>query len=380
MNVWPYRPQSDTVEVFEFLTDVIRCRSSEQRIALRDEPRVKLIFQHLIDEIDANNAKSIIRKNVELRIPDWINRNSISSIIAGAPTVVVDFAPLVEVGQSVVVWSSDRAYEICEVTAKTGSSITINLAASRFNCFVMRLLDGLLESNLQLGRSSSTLYDLNPTFTVFGYVDQSALSVAQYRSIDICPLTPIIISTIQERFAWPTEVIDNSFGIVKHIRERSFSDDTFELRFLEYASASKATLRRFVYAKLGRQKAFWASTNTLDFEIAQNVPDTQNYIRVFKIDPYADLSRPTLDICISLKNGSKLYRRVNSFTAGADLGGRATFNLMLDSTLPAIAVTQVAKISVLYLCRFNTDRVELINQYQGSDALSVSIPCIEVVE
>lgn len=378
MDIWPFRPKSDTTEIFEWLTEIIQSRSGEQRIALRPVPRVKLNFDHLLDPFNVNAAKAIIRYNDKLRAPDWVNRVSANSLILGSNNVAVSFASNVEVGDQIVVWSSSNKYEPCTVTAKTSTNITFTTTKAHTACFIMRLLNAYLIGDLSLSRGSSTLYDASLTLGVTGYSAPLPTTFTQYRSVNLCPLSPVISSAVKERFFWSTEYIDSQLGLVTSIRDRNISEDFFELRFIEFHDVQKLLARQFIYSLFGKQKSFWADSCGNDFECVQSILNTQTFIRVFKADPFANFMKPTLDICLQLKDGSKLYRRVDSITAAANFNSAETVNLNVDSALPAIALSSLKKISTLYLFRSNSDRFEVINGYNGSNAIAISIPCVEV--
>jgi hypothetical protein len=75
--------------------------------------------------------------------------------------------------------------------------------------------------------------------------------------------------------------------------------------------------------------------------------------------------------------GTSHYRRVSNVSAGSPVGGRATSNLTISSSL-TVLLSDIRRISLLRCCRLDSDRVEI--EYIGAGNAVVAVPCIETPE
>jgi len=139
-------------------------------------------------------------------------------------------------------------------------------------------------------------------------------------------------------------------------------------RWLDQGRAERAALRSFIYAMCGRQKVVWVPTHMADLTLVATVSSVAATIDVANIG-YARFSggRPgRRDIRIELYGGAVFFRRVLAATeVDTDVE-----QLVLDAALgQVVEPDQVARISWMVLCRFESDTQELEHM---TDSLGVA--------
>lgn len=130
MHFWPFIPQREFIESLEWLTDVIRCKGGEQRLALRTIPRSGYQFNYVMDQRQFSLGKSYARTMTaeELYLPLWGELTYLGGLAMGATSLVFDtrFAHYA-IGGLVVVWDSEEHWEIREVATLTAGGLTFAL-------------------------------------------------------------------------------------------------------------------------------------------------------------------------------------------------------------------------------------------------------------
>ena len=127
MAIWPWQINGELIEANEWLTDVIRAKSSEQRFAQRQIPRQSFVFSHNFTEQGYNAARSIIRQNSSLQVPDWTLAVDVGSVVVDSAPLVTYSEPGVYIGDQVLVWESPTKHEAAAVVdTDSGSGLYLD--------------------------------------------------------------------------------------------------------------------------------------------------------------------------------------------------------------------------------------------------------------
>ena len=118
------------------------------------------------------------------------------------------------------------------------------------------------------------------------------------------------------------------------------------------------------------------SSRGKDYEPAISIAGTT--VTIYALDGILGLGRvDPFDIDITDTDGTSIYRRVNSASTGTPIGGRATVDMIIDTTA-TVLLANIQRISLLRCVRFNADRIEL--QHAAAGGVAVQVPVIEVSE
>ncbi|MFN3674219.1 MAG: hypothetical protein ACK4VM_20135, partial [Bosea sp. (in: a-proteobacteria)] len=129
-------------ETLEWLTDVIRAKATEQRIALRAAPRRSYDFAHVLDAQQYASAQEMARRASEFLVPDWTQVVRLASVDPGSE-VVIDFNDAsclnFRAGAAAILWRSPGAWEVIEVAASGPAGITASVSGTWRNVRLMPL-------------------------------------------------------------------------------------------------------------------------------------------------------------------------------------------------------------------------------------------------
>lgn len=175
-----------------------------------------------------------------------------------------------------------------------------------------------------------------------------------YQGLDVLEVEPNWYDDQSRTYKRILDVLDNGMAPaqVNDYTGRSFGG--FSFQWWCGSRAEAAALRAFLDARRGRLVPFWMPSWIQDMRLAQAAGSGDSGI-VITARAYGDKVFPDLarrDIAI-ISGSSMVYRRVTSVSQTA-----TTETLTLDSPLPA-AVSTGALVSLLHLCRLDTDEPEI---------------------
>lgn len=375
--VWPFKQVGDIIESLEWLTDVFRAKSAEQRIALRSEPRRIYNISHILDDRSYAAARALIRLNQGadgFYIPDWPQSSRIGPVSSGSSVSLSVDLSYVHMGAAAILWESSDLFEQVDIT---NDSNGVTLATVVNNYSDARLVPVFLShcpQGLSTSRGAAQINRCSAAFNVYENSDLASTSYPQYRSHDIMTSCPIIGSgDFSEDIGWPVSAFDNQTSIPHYLQQRTIPDMQYQMRWHEFTAQSKYELRQWLHSRRGRQKVFWLSSRAQDLEPAAAISGTT--ATIYTPPGLTALGQNPFDIDITDTAGTSNYRRVTSYSTGTPVNGRDTLDMTIDSTL---TVSDIKRISFLRCTRFDADRIEL-NHTPGA-GMSVQVPCIEVPE
>lgn len=377
MAVWPFKPRDGLVEVLEWKTDIIRSKTTEQRLSIRSIPRISYQMDHVLSEQEYHAARAIIRQNSALQVPDWTRFIDVSSLDAGS-TVLVNFNQEdinLQVGDSVLIWSSSADYEVCIIDAVDSNGVTVGSVLLDYsNPRLLPLYSANAPIGLQSSRGADRFPSLSITFELTESIDLGHSDYSQYRGHDVIDDCPIVASErFSEPLAWLFESIDNEIAPPIYSTLRDIPDARYMMRWHPFTRSELAAIRYFLYSRRGRWKSFWLSSYARDFELAATIGASDNTITVYAPRNITDLGFTTFDI--DIYSSAHYYRQVNSYAIGSELNGRQTLTLSINTSL-GVSLSSVDRISYFRCLRFDADRIEL--HHQANAGTTIAIPCLEV--
>lgn len=381
MQVWPFPPRNELVEVLAWSTNVIRAKSAEQRIALRTAPRREFNLLHTLTDTEYSAARAMVRGAEVFQVPDWPQAIQLGAVSSGVAVAISDPALLYTdfYDGSAILWQSADDYEVVAVESLAGNYWITSVSGEYSDGYLIPLVEAYAPNGISTSRRAARLHDVDVSFDVYQNNDTGLSTYPQYRSHDLMTDCPVIGSgQFSEGLSWEFSTFDNISGIPEYIRRRTIPDELYQMRWHVFTRSDLYTLRRWVHSRRGRQKVFWLSSLAKDFLPAVSIGPSDTSITVFKLPGIANVGRTeSFDIEIKTVSGIYYRRRVTSAAAGAPVNESSTLSLTLSSSLgAAVSIANIDRISFLRCTRFNSDRVEF-NHRAGAGTV-VQINCIEV--
>lgn len=378
MQIWPFKPRQEMIETLEWSTDILQAKSAEQRIARRTAPRRIFTIPHILTDYEYSSAQALIRGSQGdegFMVPDWGQPTNLGALIPESQTVLnVDLSD-VDIGDTALIWESNSSFEQVSITADSNGLILTDVQNNYTSAKLLPLWPAETSDGLNNSRLGANFNSASISFLVSENNDLGASSYTQYRSLDVVPDCPVITGNAEEAFSYPLSILDNQQSAVDYLRERDVMRAGFNMVWRLTTRANQWTVRRWLHSRRGRQKAFWLSSQGKDFEPAGSIASGTT-VTVYSFEGIGNLT--TLDIDITTHAGDSYYRRVSSQSAGTPVSGRSTIDFTVDSSLPAISIDDIKRISLLRCSRFASDRAEL--RHEASAGIFIQMPCVEIVE
>lgn len=370
--LFPFPPNYDTspTESLEMLSDVLRCYDgSEQRRAIRERHRRAFQYKYtLLNTKDFERNQNLLmgKQNQEMALPVWMDiRRTATANIIGDTTVDIDPTnySFVE-GGSLVFFASPTLYEIAEILT-VGSDVELTLPLTKnwpVGSAVYPLLYGSTLISLPVQRHTDN--KLEGTFTFKGDpvktdpFTPAGTAPTIYDSKEVVTTQPNWISAIDGSFDFNFDTLDPGPGAVENMLHDIYSRNIRRYSWTLKNRAEIAEFRKFLARCRGMVKTFWAPTWTQDFTIVSNVASGNAYIIIAQNGylEYAVHNSARDRVVIRTHTGQTYYRRITSVVADG-----ANIRLNLNASLgTAYTVAQLKPVSALNLCRFATDKVDLI--------------------
>ena len=369
MNVWPFIPREEFLETAEWATDVIQSKTEEQRIALRSTPITNFRFEHTFSAHKYTLAQSLIEDaGVDtLYVPDWTARR-IADDVPSVDTIDCDSTGI-EAGDEVILWASDLLYERFTVDSVTSTSITAESAFVKFYDvapYVIPVRLGRAVEGLKGTRLGANIVNAQVEFEmVQNYDAGDDIGLPIYLSKEVLINVPLLGGGLSTEVVREAMRVDNALGTSFVYPEFNRAKKKFTMAWHDFTPEEIFTTKQFVYSRRGKQKEFWLPTYDQDVRVVANISGS-----TITIEPAFIVGEPE-NLHIMIQNGStKYYRRVTEIAASG-----ANQVLTLDASIGSIS-KENARVSLLTLARFDSDRVEFLNR--NGLGVSVTVPCVSV--
>lgn len=379
--IWPFVPRMEVIEVLEWATDVLRAKTAEQRIAMRTTPRRTFVLNHLLTDYQYSNATALIREAQAgdgFLVPDWSQAIDIAAVSAGSNVLISSDLSDIDMGDYVLLRESDTKFEQVSITNDSSGATLATVLTNYSQAQIIPLWPCEAPEGLNSSRSAGRINQATISMVVSESSYLSLTPNTTYRSLDVLDECPVVAgSEFTEVTVWENTAFENITSVAHYIRQRSTPDVTYNMRWSLYSQSEKYALRQWLYYRKGRQRAFWMSSRSKDFELAATIGSSSTTVKVFSFPGLTGVGRTTaFDIEIKTPAAS-YYRQVTALAIGTPVSGRPTLDMTINtSTGTAISVNNYTRISFLRCSRFNADRIELL--HKAGEGMTVQVPCIEI--
>lgn len=376
MVLWPFKPLRDYPETLAWLTDVLRAKSAEQRIAVRLAPRYTFAYQFLMSASQFSRAQSMARflGSQSFYLPLWSDVAVFGAINSGVSVVPMDtrYADY-RVGGQMVFWQSDTEYELCTIDAITDSSITLSdpTTQSFSAAMVAPIVATQFAQTFEATRRGGRYIPTQVAFVSTDAVDLSADGgYTEYRGAQVMTDRVRLLGNISERFERENIKIDNDTGLIDQVALYGYSVKGSVMNWQPWTRPDLWALRQWLHYCRGRQRGFWLPSWNNDLQIAAPIASADTAITVQAVGyPEFETVR---DIMVESIAGVKTYLRISGGAAGA---GNTEVLTLSGAAGIDLSVGQVRRISYLTYMRNNADRIEI--QHYAPGKATVSVPVIE---
>lgn len=374
--VWPFMPQVRFTESLEWLTDVLKTRSQEQRLALRQVPRQTFEYDYQLDDWDFARAKQIATGWVQrvYGVPAWGELSHIGGIAGNPQSLTFDtrWADW-RVGGIALVYEAADKFEACEIVAIADDRLDfkIPIAQNFTNAFIVPLRFGRAPSGFTFSRTNVGVTKSTGSFEIVDSVDLGATILPEYDGYPVMLDRPLQDGSMNEKITRDTNVFDPKVGDMAVDSVESYARQTATAAWGPLTREDLWRVRQLLHTQRGRQKAFLMPTWNNDLQVQGNIGAASTSVRVKEI-MYHLYFKPAY-VMFHKRNGDTFYAKTISSTGNGD--GSETIELSeplgFDATLE-----ELDTVCFMPMMRFNSDRVEI--QYDAGGTVAIAVPLIEV--
>lgn len=379
-NVWPFVPQRELKERMEWMTEVIRCRSAEQRLCLRNAPRtsIEYDFQLLPQEIEAATVMARQWGADEFYLPFWHELEYVGTVASSALSINVDTTiRRYKVGGSAFIMGSDGKYEVVEIEAVNAGSIDLvapGVVLGFAGAVVMPCYPARVKSPFQFRKFAAEYHTAEAEFILTE--DFNITAVNPYPSFNgsyVLTDRPLALGSSRESQTREFEGFQNIAGPLFYSKTYTYPVGTSAMAWSFDTDAELWAFRLWMYSVKGKQESFYAPRWTRDFVLAVDALSTDDFLVVNSNEVLTDTYIG--HICLVKNDGTQLYLTIDSWQSHSVGKYRMNLSAVLGQSL---SVSDVELICRMPKMRFNSDAIEY--DYRNGGVVNVRLPITEVPE
>ena len=355
-NVWPFFIEAGSSESVEYFTNVLTTFGKEQRIRLRQFPRVMFKYVHFMEQDEAALATAIIRDSAftgDFHVPVWSELEKIEGEVLSSDTVLsFDTTNGSYNSGFVFVWENNNSWVLAEIASVTSGSITLTeaIGTSLSSPLVMPVRRCFMSGPAETSVISSNAR-FSVSFTARDSFEVDADSIPTFSDYPVYPFDNFNVRNTLQTISRVVEYFDNGFGLVQ---VEPYRDDIYpstNVTMSYNGIEEKTAIRKFISLMGGKQKPFFLPTFRTDL-----IPLTDSTTQIIIKSGYPTSTLVGRAIRIEQKSGAVLYNRISGVSGST---------LTLSQTSPqTVGPTLTKSISLMDLYRGQSDTFEFpLNMY-----------------
>lgn len=378
-TVWPFVPQRGMKERMQWRTEVIRCKSAEQRICLRSAPRTILEFDyHLLPkEIEAATTQARDLGADEVLMPFWNELEYVGAVSASATSISIDTTTKrFKNGSLGFIIDGDGDYETFTITGVNASSLDVGagITGSYTGAVVMPCYPARFLKPFDFRKFSAPYMTASVECILaedFGITGNNPYP--SFNSSYVLSDRPLISGSAREAHTREFQGFENIGGPLFYSDLYAYPISMGAVSWSFDTIAEAWQFRRWMYEVKGKQQSFYMPRWTRDFVMAEDRGSGADYIVVEENEQLQDTYLGA--ICVVMKSGTQYYYIVDGWQSA----GAGTYQMDLTTTLGvAIAAADVHLICRMPKVRFNSDVIEFT--YRDAYVVNARLPIMEVPE
>jgi len=377
--LWPFAPQTNILESRKWLTDVIPSKAGEQRLSLREIPRLLLGYTYKFREQKEYSLATSLAKtiaHIAAATPLWTDIVKVNNLVIGQTVINVNTSYMELYPDSlIVIWENYYTYEIKEILSMTASSITLKVAlgSNHANAVLMPVRIGYLGKGIDLVRGTSHKIESGITFEVVDtYVSPVWNYTETYQSLPVYTDRLTLLDSLNERISRDMSTIDTDTGRQIQLNQEDYTRYNKVMEFISNSRKDLYTFRRFFDFLQGKFTMFWLPSGNYDI-----IPTTSTL---------TSGSSTIVVVSNNLSTYNQKYIRVSGniiayfeiLNVSDNLDGTETIAIT-----PSVGTTvsNITKIEYMQKIRLDTDSIEFAHSFAKGDSpvTTIRTPVIEVL-
>lgn len=365
--LWPAMPAwaDGVTETLHWLTDVLRSpRGVEQRRQLRDVPRRELRYRYLLTGTTRQRIDNVLSQwfDAEYMIPIITDHQFLSAPMAigdssiAAATAYYDFA----VGNSILLYRSERLYEICPIESIEANTITLATAVTRAwptGTHLYPLRVARFQGVPEIQRISDDVAELSINWLIMQRSSHAAAGTGvTFAGYDVINHTPEESRDRSQSLQRLWLELDNGTALPRRTDNgfRGFYAQQQHLLFS--VVAERAAFKSLLYKLAGQQGAAWVPSGVADFTLAANAAAGAELLEVANCG-YRDYG--TNRRYLAIRRNALDWHFCEVIAAGEPSPDADTELVAIAPPLPWPLRTGQGRISFMFLSRLASDVVTI---------------------
>lgn len=385
---WGFRPDRGLREIWEWKTEIQTAWDfSEQRLALRDVPRLRFELSYALPGAQATQADMMLYDMAAYTFSFPRFEQAVRATVhAGDEAVACDLSySNWKAGDIGLLWKSPRKAELFTVGAVGSASLqpTQAIVQEFGEALVMPCTYATLDGDITRSDRSISLSDFSVTFLLadppdWGIPQDSEIQQMEGHDVWEIPLY-VQGGTFARSLTRPCVTLDNGLGPVKKVHAQPTSTGSWKITIPCGTLEEIMTVRGWILRRQGCVRPFWLSSGRKDFiPVATLRAGSQTLVVQSCFTGMNSLPLRSLHkrLRIEMVDGTVLYRTIQSLVANDETTDNVRLSEALDK-VNDIPASRFRRISFLTLVRLSSDRVEWT--WQRTDRAEVSFAVQEVV-
>lgn len=379
-DVWPFQPQTQLREQMEWTTEVIRCRSAEQRICLRNTPRttIKYDFVLFAQEIEAAAILSRQWSSNEFLLPFWQDFEYSGTIASGATIIYVSSTAnkRYNVGEYLfIIETNNQQYEIAIINDVNSSYIEIEspITLSFDQAVVMPCYPCYMKAPFQFQKYSAKYFTANAEFILTDDLQVGTNNnYPVFQDSYVLNDRPIVFGKINESHIREFEGFKNIAGPIFYSELYTYPVSNTAVSWSFHEKAGLWNFRQWMHYVKGKQGSFYIPRWTRDFVPVVNINSSDNFIIVkensYYIDSYIG------NACLIKNDGTQIYFTVVSWQFFATNQYKMNTSQVIGENIQIVDIEIITRMPRM---RLDSDVIEY--NYKDSGTVDVKLPLMEVL-
>lgn len=377
---WPFMPQQEPTEALEWMTEIITCRSAEQRLGKRPVPRQEWAYRYQLQTTDFGRAKELAKEIGvdECYLPTWVDISEVGAVSASTVTLPIDGTHKGYVsGGKLILWDDDANFEICTIYSVNVGTITINpgTVGAYTNACAAPVKLARFAQEFEAQRFAGNFAECSARFQLVSadnLAGQTGITYVDYLNAPLISDAVSLLGGMTEQYSREGDSLDPGTGVIYRYSPVTWATTSSRLAWNLHTREDLWNRRAWLHDRRGRLKSFWASSWNADVTINSAIGSTDETISIVAMD-YGTYFPASSDFVILLNNGDMYGFRATDVDPGLPGSQILTISSALGTT---IQVADIAKTSRIILSRFEADRVEV--KYGQGGGGSIIVPTVEV--
>lgn len=385
--IWQFMPTTPITEVLEWKTDVLEAwDGTEQRASVRAAPRQRIAMSHAKFAAIENRVRALLFDWLArpFAVPIWFEaRQLTSNAVAGDTTIYVptDSADFI-VGNLVMVWQSDSAYDACEIDTVNPSSLVLssqlgnNYSGGAALVMPMRTCYAkTVPTQERILNAGSTINVEFTTITATNHASTSGWTAYGSKVL----LDDKNLFESGQGDAWDRTVVVNDSGSGRVLQTSSKDRSRYRTSKVWDAPtrARVWSIRQLLHAFAGSRISFFMPTFRADLQLTQPIGASSTTVRVLEASysTYFKSRRPFGDVRLVLINGTAIVRQV----IDASVDGTEEV-LTVDSAFDAMNIItppMVKSLQFVNMLRIADDQATFLHRAKGDATVSINLVSVK---